>query len=294
MSEAVYSVADLERGLDLDPPARLAVFGDPVAHSRSPQLHNPALAACGIDAQYIRLHVRPHEFSEALKLCRAAGFFGINCTIPHKFAALRAVGHVDLLARRLGAVNTVVFNSSGETWGFNSDGPGLVRAVEEEFGRPLRDLRVLVLGAGGGAGHAAAIQCALEGCPRLILVNRTREKIESLAREIATFQPDRNVEMQEEPDPGEADLIINATPIGMKSDDPPPMPAEAIEPRHFVLDMIYSPPETPLLCAARIRGARAANGLSMLLHQGAVSFEHWFGRPAPIDEMRRGLTESIS
>ncbi|MGI8602342.1 MAG: shikimate dehydrogenase [Verrucomicrobiales bacterium] len=293
MAWEVYSVADLERGLRLTPPARLAVFGDPVAHSRSPQLHNPALQACGIDAQYIRLHVPPADFEQALGQCRALGFLGTNCTIPHKFAALQAVDEPDALARQLGAVNTIVFRS-GRMLGFNTDGPGLLRAVKEEFGLDLRDVRVLVIGAGGGAGRAAAIQCALERCPRLVLANRTRTKIESLARELAAFYPANWVTLQEHPDPRDADLVINATSVGMKKDDPQLMSPGQIESRHCVLDMIYSPPETALLCAAREQGARVANGLSMLLHQGAVSFEHWFQRPAPLEAMRAGLRSSCS
>jgi shikimate dehydrogenase len=292
MAWQVYHVDEIARTATLSPPARLAVFGDPVAHSRSPQLHNPALRACAIAAQYVRLHVAPAEFSTALARCRDAGYFGVNCTIPHKFAALEAVDETDPLARRLGAVNTIVFRS-GTTLGFNSDGPGLLRAVVEEFGSPVRDLRVLILGAGGGAGRAAAIQCALEGCPRLTLVNRTREKIESLARSLGAIYPSSRLALQERPDPADADLIINATSVGMKPDDQLLIDPAAIEARHFVLDMIYSPPETPLVRVARTCGARAANGLSMLLHQGAVSFEHWFQRPAPLDEMRRGLMESF-
>ncbi len=275
----------------LVPPARLSVFGDPVAHSRSPQLHNPALRACGIDAQYVRLHVRPDEFTEALGLIRELGFYGTNCTIPHKFAALEAVDEADPLARRLGAVNTVVFRG-GRTLGFNSDGPGLLRALRDEFGVAVRDLRVLILGAGGGAGRAAAIMCALDGCPRLVLVNRTADKVEAVRAEVASFAPQARLEVVTELDHATlagVDMVINATSVGMKPEDPDLLPAGALGSGHLVYDMVYSPPETRLLQTARAAGAKAANGLSMLLHQGAVSFEHWFEQEAPLEAMRAGL-----
>jgi shikimate dehydrogenase len=289
----VYELSDLERRASFTPPARLAVLGDPVAHSRSPQMHNAALEACGIDAQFIRLHVPPPDFKRAITLCRQAGYFGLNCTIPHKFAALEAVDDRDPLAQQLGAVNTIVFRA-GRTAGFNSDGPGLLRAVKEEFNVDVGDLRVLVLGAGGGAGRAAAIQCALARCPRLLLHNRTYAKLLPLEAELRRFYPPSSLRLLDAPELDDADLIINATSVGMGADDPLLISASQIASRHLVLDMVYNPSETPLLKLARSRGARAANGLSMLLHQGAVSFEHWFDRPAPLEAMRKGLRDSFA
>ena len=304
----VYTLTDLENwqthGSNLDPPARLAVFGDPVDHSLSPQLHNPALEACGIEGQYIRVHLPVEDLKKGLELTRSLGFVGVNCTIPHKFAALDAVDEVDDLARRLGAVNTVVYEEDA-VLGFNSDGPGLVRALREEFSVDLHDLRVLIFGAGGGAGRAAAVQCAVEDCERLVLVNRTREKAEELMKELSSsFESDRllaQVERLEVIDwNNEAleealktvDLIINATSVGLKRTDPELLPRHLIEPFHLVYDMIYSPPRTKLLQSAANEGARVANGLSMLLHQGAISFEHWFNRDAPVDAMRTGLRKA--
>jgi shikimate dehydrogenase len=155
----VYTLEDL-RHWDAatageEPPIRLAVFGDPVAHSRSPQMHNAALAACGIAARYCRLHIRPEELAEALRLLPKAGFIGSNFTIPHKAATLPLLDAVDDHARKIGVVNTVVVEGE-RLLGFNTDGPGLLRAIRAEFGVDLRDLRVMVLGAGGGAGRAIA------------------------------------------------------------------------------------------------------------------------------------------
>jgi len=291
---------------DLTPPAKLAVFGDPVEHSRSPQLHNPALKACGIDAQYIRLHVLPDELKPALEKVRDLGFLGVNCTIPHKFAALEAVDVVDDLARRLGAVNTIVFED-GKMLGFNSDGPGFLRALREEFALDVHDLRILVLGAGGGAGRAVATQCAIEHCERLVLVNRSPEKSLLLAHQLAPyFAGDRLAgaveRLQAVPWEEKAlaeqlentDLNINATSLGMKRADPDLLPSHLLQPHHLVYDMVYSPPKTRLLAEAAANGARTANGLSMLLYQGARSFEHWFNREAPVEAMREGLLASLA
>jgi shikimate dehydrogenase len=302
-----YTLADLKSGAtkDLQPPARLAVFGDPVAHSLSPQLHNPALEAAGIDAQYIRLHITAPEFSEALHTIRDLGFIGTNCTIPHKFDAIEAMDEVDDLARKLGAVNTVVFEGE-QMVGFNSDGPGFVRAIREDFNVDLRDLRVLILGAGGGAGRAVATQCAVEGCERLVLVNRSAEKAQSLKEELAPYFDNDRLQGAHDrlealpweesalaPQIGDIDLIVNASSLGMKRTDAALLPAHLLAPHQLVYDMIYSPPITRLLNDAASMGARTANGLSMLLHQGAISFECWFNREAPLEAMRKGLQEAF-
>ena len=165
------------------PPARLAVIGDPIGHSRSPQMHNPALQACGIAAQYIRVQVPVGRVAEAFRQFAACGFLGVNITIPHKFEALDAVDVLDPLARQLGAVNTLAIRD-GRLYGYNSDGPGFLRSVKEAFGADIQDLRVLIIGAGGGAGRAVAVQSALSGCRKLLLVNRSQAKAEAVAAEI--------------------------------------------------------------------------------------------------------------
>lgn len=282
------------------PPARLAVIGDPIAHSRSPQMHNPALRACGIDAQYIRVQVPVGRVAEAFRQFAACGFLGVNITIPHKFEALSEVDEVDELAAALGAVNTLVIRD-GRLLGRNSDGPGFVRSVREAFGVGLADLRVLILGAGGGAGRAVAVQSALEGCGKLVLANRSIEKAEVLAGEIRAVGRCRDVTVlgltdnEIAPAAADVDLIVNATSLGMKSEDVRLLPAAAMEARHLVFDMVYRPDgETPLLADAKAVGARTVDGLTLLLHQGAISFEHWFGRPAPLDVMRKGLRETVA
>lgn len=295
----VYSFADLERWFEttagIEPPLRLAVCGDPVAHSASPPMHNAALAELGIDVRYTRLHLRPEDLSPAFRLLRIIPFVGVNCTIPHKLAALELVDVVDASARRAGGVNTVKVGSDGRLTGHSTDGPGFSRAVRESFDVRLNEVRVGVLGAGGGAGRAIAMQCAFEGSPRMSLINRTVEKVTPLADELQKEFPQSTVSVVSfdqaavETQLAECDLIVNCTALGMKAGDPAPIPAEVIESRHIIYDTIYTAARTPLMLAADEAGARSENGFSMLLHQGALSFEIWFEREAPVEVMRSAL-----
>lgn len=297
--KAAHTLADLadwERVTADEPvPLRLAVLGDPVAHSASPQMHNAALAECGIAARYCRLHIRPEEFGDALRILAGKGFIGVNCTIPHKAAALAAVDEADENARRAGGVNTIVCGADGKLRGFSTDGPGLARAVCEQLGAELADMRVLVLGAGGGAGRAVAMHCASAGARRLTLINRSAEKLQPLHDALAAFYPRESLALGPWEDDALAraldvsDLIVNCSALGMRADDPSPIPAALLSPRHLLYDTIYTAARTPLMRAADAAGARSANGLSMLLHQGALSFEHWFHRPAPLEVMRAAL-----
>jgi shikimate dehydrogenase len=300
-----YTLADLENwsGVagDLDPPIRLGVFGDPVAHSLSPQMQNAALRACKIDMQYARFHIRANELRSALRSLRALDFTGVNLTVPHKIAAFGQIDHVEGSASRAGAVNTIRVRDK-KLLGSNTDGEGFLRAIRTEFSVDVRDLRVLILGAGGGTGHAVAWQCALENCERLVLVNRTYEKAQALAERLRPFFAGPRVlgpaarleatvweEAALRAQLSDVDLIVNATPLGMSPSDPSPIPARLLAPHHMVFDCVYGPSKTSLLRAADEAGARGANGLSMLLHQGALSFSIWFDREAPIDVMRAAL-----
>jgi len=310
MSQPVYSSSDLLQNPGVfaaaQPPIRLSVFGNPVAHSRSPGMHNAALQAAGIEAQYVRIQVEPADANQAFKALPGAGFIGTNVTIPFKAEALAACDRVDEPARLMGSVNTVVVEGE-QLIGFNTDGPGLVRAIREEFYTDLRDLRVLLLGAGGGAGRGIAVQCALEGCERLVLVNRTLEK----ARELETllrphFSSDRLVGPAERlqvipweenalrTQLAQTDIIINATSLGMKRSDPPLLPQSLLTPNLLVYDTVYATGKSRLVEDAEAVGARAANGLSMLLHQGALSFEIWFNQKAPLEAMRAALRPSAA
>ncbi len=279
----------------LTPPARLAVIGDPISHSKSPQMHNPALQACGIEAQYVRVQVPVGQVKEAFGLLVKQGFLGVNITIPHKFEALDAVDVVDPLARQLGAVNTLAIRD-GKMFGYNTDGPGFLRSVKETFGREVKDLRVLIIGAGGGAGRAVAVQSVLVGCQRLVLANRTESKLAPLVAELSAISSSVSLQTctldhadlaQHLP---EIDLIVNATSVGMKAEDTLLLPAGSLQSHHLVYDMVYrASGPTDLIQQAHEAGAKHADGMCLLLHQGAISFEHWFDRPAPLEAMREGL-----
>ncbi|MGC1480975.1 MAG: shikimate dehydrogenase [Chthoniobacterales bacterium] len=299
-----YTVDDLTSGRlgKLDPPARLAVIGDPVAHSKSPAFQNAALRASEIDAQYVAIHVTPDELPTALRALPDHGFIGTNVTVPHKTATRALVDELDPSVALAGGVNTVVVRDDSTLQGFTTDGPGFARAIREEFSVDLRDLRILILGAGGGAGRAIAAQCANAHCERLVLVNRTEQKVRQLAAELAPyFRSDRlegPVERLEAipHDPTTiarhldyVDLIVNATTLGMKRSDPPLLPSSLITPNLMVYDTVYATGQSRLIEDALDNGARAASGLTMLLHQGALSFETWFNRDAPLAAMRQAL-----
>jgi shikimate dehydrogenase len=300
-----YTLTDLEKwgeiARDIDPPVRLGIFGDPVAHSLSPEMQNAALRACEIDAQYARFHIRPNELRSALRFLRNLDFVGVNLTVPHKIAGLSQIDEADESARRAGAVNTIRLCDK-KLIGSNTDGDGFLRAIRSEFSVDVRDLRVMMIGASGGTGRAIAWQCALENCERLVLVNRTLEKANALAERLRPFFMEPRVlgpmarleaiaweESAIRMQLADTDLIVNATPLGMNSSDPAPIPARLLAPHHMVFDCVYGPSKTALLRAAEQAGARSANGISMLLHQGALSFSIWFNREPPIEAMRKAL-----
>src|SRR5213080_5024502 len=300
-----YTLADLEHWSDvtrdIDPPVRLGVLGDPVAHSLSPQMQNAALGACDIHMQYARFHIRANELRSALLFLRKLDFVGINLTVPHKIAASTQIDEADESATHAGAVNTIRVHGE-KLIASNTDGEGFLRAIRAEFSIDLRDLRVMIIGAGGGTGRAIAWQCALENCERLVLVNRTLEKADAIREGLRPFFMEPRVlgpaarleaiawgESAIRMQLADTDLIVNATPLGMNSSDPTPIPARLLAPHHMVFDCVYGPSKTALLHAAEQAGARSANGISMLLHQGALSFSFWFDREPPIDAMKAAL-----
>ena len=300
----VYDLADLQewdRAAAAEKPIRLAVLGDPVEHSLSPPMQNAALEKSGLEMRYAAFQISPDELAEAMELFRKHDFIGLNLTAPHKIAALSLVDEVEPRAQKIGALNTIVFRD-GKSSGWNTDAPAFARALREVFSVDLRDLRVLLLGAGGGAGRAVAWQCAFEHCERLVLVNRTLAKAQALARELAPYFTGPRVlgpEARLEAVPWEdvalraqiarTDLVVNATTLGLKQFDPPPLPHSLLAPHLMIYDLVYKETRTPFLAAAEESGARAANGLTMLLHQGALAFELWFDRAAPLATMREAL-----
>ncbi len=298
--KSVYTLHDLASRATLDAgavmPARLAVLGWPVAHSASPRMHQPALDAAGIDARYIRLEVEPGHIPEAFARMRELGFIGCNVTVPHKTDAMANCTWVHPDAVVLGAVNTVHFEG-GSIRGFNTDGPGFARAITEDFGITLDVVSVAIAGAGGGAGQAIAVQCVLTGVKRLVLVNRTEEKLGPLVDRLMALG--RGTEIITTTFAGAAladlcrscDLIVNTSSVGLKAGDPSILTESCLRPEHMVYDTIYQPPVTPLLASAGELGCRCSNGLSMLLHQGALAFQHWFPQCQPLTVMRAALSQ---
>ena len=299
-AKEVYTLADLRNWEEIDLPIRLGVLGDPVAHSLSPQMQNAALRSGKIDMQYARFQISPDELQSALDLISELNFVGVNLTTPHKIVASKLMEEVDDNARRIGAVNTIKVDNA-KLRGYNTDGKGFARAIRHEFAVDLRDLRVMILG-GGGAARAIALQCARENCERLVITNRNLATAQKLAEELREYFTGPRVlgpvpRLQAIPweeaairfQVAHLDLIVNATPLGLNRSDPSPIPAQLLAPHLMIHDTVYGEGRTPFVSAAIEAGARAANGFSMLLHQGALAFEIWFEREAPIEAMRAAL-----
>lgn len=296
--KSVFCVSDLADREKLDAgeakPARLAVIGWPVAHSASPQMHQPALDALGIPARYIRLEVEEGQVEEAFAAMQRLGFVGCNVTVPHKLAALNACEELTVEAKALGAVNTVIFREDGTRLGHNTDGPGMVAALEETFGQSLREQRVMIVGA-GGAGQAVAAQCVLAGVRELVLVNRSVEKLQPIWEHLQQLAPEVRVKIlaldAEEliEVARNCDCLINTTSLGLKANDASPLPEACFAKNHAVYDSIYKPAETKFLALAKAAGAKTGNGLTMLLHQGNLAFQRWFPGTEPLEIMREAL-----
>lgn len=280
-------------------PVRLGVIGNPIAHSKSPQMQQAALDAVGVNAAYVRLLADTEEgaFKSLLHLLHDKGFIGVNVTVPFKKRAFLAAQHRDALAELSGAVNTLVWREDG-LHGCNTDGPGFERAIGElTGGKSLSELSIVILGACGGAGSALACQCALSGCCELTLVNRPKPELGALAAKLAPHAaPNALITPLPFGAPAlrqaveHADLIVNATSLGLREGDPLPLPAEWLHPHHFVYDIVTH--DTPFRRAAATRGCTTDKGLSMLLWQGAIAFEHWFTTLPPIAPMRKALAQA--
>ncbi len=268
-------------------PGRLVLLGHPVAHSASPRFQNAALQASGIPLVYEALDTPPAELDariDALLDARAAG----NVTIPHKERVAARCARLTPVAARVRAVNTFRADADGSLTGHNTDVAGFDHLARSALGDAPLPRRVALLGAGGAA---AAVLAALESWPEctVTLFNRSAERRECLAERFAvvsdtTGDAVRAVEGCE--------MIVNATPLGLRTGDALPAPIESLERGALVIDLVYGRAETPWVRAARSAGHRAADGLEMLLEQGALAFEWWFAVPAPREVMRDALRSS--
>jgi shikimate dehydrogenase len=273
-----------------------AVLGHPIKHSASPAMQNAGIAALGLNWRYLAFDVHPEELRSAIEGAKQMGFVGLNLTVPHKLLAVDMVDALDVSAKIWGAVNTIRFeaDATGKVLarGFNTDANAIVRSLQEDLGIKLQGARVLLLGA-GGAGRTAALKLATEGVSELFLVNRTRAKAEQIAMEIRKQFPGV-LALMDYPK-AEIDLVLNATSLGLKAEDALPFNERsfALKQAKAAYDMIYRPAETPFLKAAKAAGCRTANGLGMLLYQGAKALEIWSGKSAPIREMRAALEANV-
>jgi len=275
---------------------KYAVIGDPVAHSLSPVMHNAAFSSLGINARYSAVHVRKDELSDFARDARK-NLRGFNITVPHKGAVIPYLDSMSDQCRLSASVNTVVVRD-GKLHGESTDGYGLEKSIEETFGIPAEGHSFLFLGCGGAA-NAVAFHFVSKKPASVMFANRTLEKAQYLASALERTGIQTDIQCCRLDDfaglsrfIGSADVIIQATSLGLKDSDPSPVPAGLLNPQCRIYDTIYR--NTALLKMARNMGCECADGRGMLLHQGARSFELWTGREAPLEVMRSALDEAIA
>ncbi len=261
------------------------VLGFPVAHSRSPAMHNAALRALGVDWRYLKLPVPPELFVETVRALPGSGYRGANVTIPHKMAALAVADRATSAARAIGAANTLTFSSAGIE-ADNTDAAGLLDALEPALEHPARGVRALVLGAGGAA-RAAVWALGQAGAAEVVVWNRTYSRAEALAREL-----DAVAIREVSGDPETFDLLVNATSVGLAEGVGEEEALEALgllgrNPPPTVVDLVYGERPTPVFAWAERGRVRTVDGLEVLARQGARSLERWTGRRAPVEVMRK-------
>ncbi len=272
-----------------------ALIGYPIGHSLSPVMQNAALETAGVNAVYLALKVPPSMLRSAVTGLRAVSVAGLNVTIPHKVAVLKCLDGLDSSAANLGAVNTVV-NRQSRLIGHNTDGAGAVAALQEA-GIDLKGLNVVILGAGGAA-RAIAFSVALKA-KNLVILNRTGTKASRLGKEVEKVAEAEVKGMRLTPENLQeslalADLLVNATSVGMS-----PQTEMSLVERYLlrsdltVFDIVYNPLRTRLIRDAEAAGAKTIGGLAMLVHQGALAFELWTRKKAPIQVMRHALERQI-
>ncbi len=273
-----------------------AVLGHPIGHSLSPVMHNASLRALGRDAIYLAFDVAPDQLMTVLPAMRAMGFAGVNLTVPLKEVAHAGLTDLDDSARLVGAVNTVAFPASGSMRGYNTDGYGFLTAMQEAFGPSIKDEVIHVIGT-GGAGRAVALVAARNGARGISCADVDEARATKVAREIEEAAPGCAVTVvpvaAQATAVRAADVVIQSTPVGMRPEDPPLLSAAAFRSGQKVFDLIYMFPETAIMREARAAGAATANGLSMLLHQGARAYTIWTGETPDVAAMRTALEKAV-
>ena len=275
------------------------IFGDPISHTLSPAMHNAAFEAVGLNAVYVPFHVKAESkgaLKAAVESVRAMNMMGVNVTIPHKERVMRFLDEVDPHAIDIGAVNTIV-NRDGKLFGCNTDGPGYLLSLRKETGFRPAGKKVVIIGAGGAA---RGILYSLLGLnpASVVLANRTIKRADALASEFAkkfsvpveTSELDRAVM---EKALCSADLVVNTTSIGMMGKGELGLPMKALPSKAVVSDIVYRPLKTGLIKAAEKMGLKTHAGLGMLVRQGAIGFELWTGRKAPVSVMEKAALKAL-
>ncbi len=270
------------------------IFGHPVNHSLSPEMHNAAFQALRLDCVYLAFDIHPKDIESAARAIRSMGISGINVTIPHKESITFFLDEISPEASLTGAVNTVK-NLDGKLTGYNTDVCGFLRAIKEDLGFHPKGLSAAVVGAGGAARAVLSSLCMNEA-HQIYVINRTLDKAKRLASEFKKGFKDTMVQAVSLDDKDEikgilsrSSLLVNATSAGMKGAPSMELPLESLPKDAVVYDLVYDPRETGLIKTSRELGLKASGGMSMLLYQGAESFEIWTGKEAPIGVMKKAL-----
>lgn len=260
------------------------LIGYPVEHSLSPAMHNSAFLALGLDYCYVTFPVEPSRLEDAVRGIRALGLKGVNVTIPHKEAVIKFLDRIDSEAKEIGAVNTVV-NKEGLLIGYNTDGRGFMASLNENC-ISLKNRKVFIIGAGGAA-RAVAYYLSMEA-EEVLIHDIDLRKAKALSEGLrGNVRVSEGLNMIKD-----ADIIINATPLGLKPDDPSPVPPELLKKEQVVCDLIYK--KTRFLQEAELKGCLTIDGLGMLLWQGVFAFELWTGVKPPVEVMRKALLDALN
>jgi len=266
-------------------------MGDPIAHSKSPQMHSAWFEEMNLDAAYIPIHVTSDKLESAVASLKTLGASGWNITIPHKQTIIPFLDELDSLAEKMGAVNTVVTLPDGRLKGYNTDGAGFVHSLEDVIGKDKKELEVLLIGAGGAArGIAFALQ--QYGYHKLTITNRTVEKAEDIVRELGEGQAVSINEAEQSLE--KFGILIQSTSVGLAdSNYNLPLSLEKLQEGAIAADIVYNPLMTPFLLEAEKKNAQIVNGLGMFVHQGAIAFNYWLGQYPNTNNMIKRLTADL-
>lgn len=270
------------------------LLGYPIKHSKSPMIHNTAFEALNLDHVYLAFEVEDGHLAEALAAMKVLNAIGFNVTMPHKHKVVQLLDEVSEEVKIIGSVNTVK-NEKGKLIGYNTDGMGFIKALQED-GVDFRDKKIVIAGAGGAA-RAIAVQLILEGAGEVVMVNRTLSTAEEIVNTIKSSIPSckaRALEMNEaviKAEAADAAVLVNCTSLGMKEtmDQSIVATPDVLHSGLFVADIIYDPPKTRLMSIAEEAGCRTMNGLGMLIWQGAIAFKIWTGQDMPVDLIKKEI-----